>query len=177
MVNTYQGGGRPSALAPSAFCEGTEDCVTSDEVLGVDQPIDLVHGGLSSQWTAINPTQLTTTSSGNLRAGYSAAYEAVIINREIRNIDMTQATGLMVRSKAQQQGTFTFRVSFASESNQLLDPQIFEVSGGNQWQTNTFQLSDAVRQAADKIIIGSYGNSQDVTLEMDEVTILADGDP
>ena len=42
-------------------------------------------------------------------------------------------------------------------------------------QTLTFPLSDAVRQTADKIIIGSYGNDRDLTLKMSEVTILADG--
>ena len=177
IVNTYQGGGRPSALAPIAFCEGAENCVTSDEVLGVDQPIDLVHGGLNDEWTAINPTQLSTTPSGDLRAAYSAAYEAVILNKAIRKIDMTQAHRLRIRSRAQPQGTFRFRLSFVNEANQLLDPILFNVPGGNDWQTNTFQLSAAVRQAADKIIIGSYGNSQDVTLELAEVTILADGAP
>ena len=87
---------------------------------------------------------------------------------------MSQARRLRLRSKVQQQGTFTFRVSFVNEANRLLNPETFEVTGGDEWQTNTFALPDSVRQSADKIIIGSFGNSEDATLELSEITILAD---
>ena len=173
IVNTYQGGGRPSELNPISFCEDS-NCVTSDEVLGPGHPIDLAQGGLNNGWIPINPTQLSTTPSGDLQAAYSAAYEAVILNAEVAKIDMSGATRLRIRSRAQPQGTLTFRVSFANPENRLLNPEVFTVAGGNDWQTNTFQLPDSVRQTADKIIIGSFGNTQDATLEITEVSILAD---
>lgn len=174
ITNPYQGGGRPSLYAPIVVCEGVEACVSSDQVLGPAHPIDLVHGGLNEGWFPIRPTQLTTNSEGNIQAAYSASYEAVILNDLVRQIDMSQARRLRLRSKVQQQGTFTFRVSFVNEANRLLNPETFEVTGGDEWQTNTFALPDSVRQSADKIIIGSFGNSEDATLELSEITILAD---
>ena len=86
---------------------------------------------------------------------------------------MAPATRLRIRSRVPQQGAFTFRVSFVDEANRLLNPEVFNVAGGNNWQTNTFALSNAVRQQADKIIIGSFGNTEDATLDLAEVTILA----
>ena len=171
IVNTFQGGGRPSALAPTAYCDDSGVCVTSDEVLGVNQPIDLVHGGLSAQWLPINPTQIATAENDDLEVAYSAAYEAVILNAAVRNIDMTQAKQLRIRSKSQQAGSHTMRVSFVNEANQQLNPVLFTVT--DQWQTQTIPLSNYVRQNADKIILVSHGNNQDMTLDVAEISILA----